>query len=100
MVVCRQFRATGTSNQTLIQPFINYNLPYGWFLSSSPIITANWQSSSGNRWLVPIGGGVGRLIKLGGLPMQVSVQAFDNVERPAGAPRRSLRFGVSFLFPK
>jgi hypothetical protein len=87
-------------NQTLIQPFINYNLPNGWFLSSSPIMTANWQSASGNRWLVPIGGGIGRLIKLGALPMQISVQAFDNVERPAGAPRWSLRFGVSFLFPK
>ena len=63
-------------------------------------MTANWQSASGNRWLVPIGGGIGRLIKLGALPMQISVQAFDNVEPPAGAPRWSLRFGVSSLFPK
>ena len=28
-------------NNFLLQPFINYNLPNGWFLTSSPIITAD-----------------------------------------------------------
>ena len=30
-------------NQMLIQPFVNYNLPDGWYLTTSPVITANWQ---------------------------------------------------------
>ena len=31
-------------SQMLIQYFINYNPPDGWYLSSSPIITANWKA--------------------------------------------------------
>ena len=30
----------------LIQPFLNYNLPKGWYLTSSPIITADWNSKT------------------------------------------------------
>ena len=29
-------------NTFLAQPFINYNMAHGWFLTTSPIITANW----------------------------------------------------------
>jgi hypothetical protein len=43
-------------SQFLVQPFINYNLSDGWYLVSAPIITANWNASSGNKWTVPIGG--------------------------------------------
>jgi hypothetical protein len=52
-------------NQMTLQYFINYNLKKGWYLTSSPIITANWKASSGNVWVVPFGGGVGRIMKLG-----------------------------------
>jgi hypothetical protein len=31
-------------SQMLIQPFINYNFPRGWYLTSSPIVTANWKA--------------------------------------------------------
>jgi hypothetical protein len=50
-------------NQVLMQPFLNYNLQKGWYLSTSPIITADWKASSGNVWVVPLGGGVGRVMK-------------------------------------
>ena len=43
-------------SQLLIQPFVNYNLPDGLYLTSVPIITANWEASSGNKWTVPVGG--------------------------------------------
>jgi hypothetical protein len=46
-------------SQMVIQPFVNYNLPDGWYLSSVPLITANWEASSGNTWTVPVGGGGG-----------------------------------------
>mgnify|MGYP001451483501 FL=1 len=41
-------------NKMLIQPFLNYNLPKGWYLTSSPIITANWNQVENKRWTVPI----------------------------------------------
>ena len=42
-------------NQMLMQPFVNYNLKRGWYLASSPIITANWEINPNQRWEVPVG---------------------------------------------
>jgi hypothetical protein len=84
----------------LIQPFVNYNLPDGLYLVSAPIITANWEASSGDKWTVPVGGGVGKLFKLDKLPINTQLQAFYNVERPQFAADCQLRFQLQFLFPK
>jgi hypothetical protein len=32
-------------NAMLLQPFLNYNLPKGWYLTTGPIITANWEAN-------------------------------------------------------
>jgi hypothetical protein len=69
-------------------------------LTSSPIITANWQADSGNRWTLPIGAGVGKIFKLGSQPMNVQLQGYDNVVSPNGGADWQLRFQVQFLFPK
>ena len=87
-------------NQTLIQPFVNYNLPEGWYLVSSPIITANWEADSDNTWTVPLGGGIGKVFRIGGLPVNTSAQAFYNVEKPDFGADWSLRVQLQFLFPK
>jgi hypothetical protein len=87
-------------SQMLIQPFVNYNLPNGWFLVSAPIITANWEASSDDTWLVPLGGGAGRVFKIGPQPVSVGLQAYYNVEKPEFGLDWSLRFAISFLFPK
>ncbi len=87
-------------NQTLLQPFVNYNLADGWYLSSSPVITANWSAASSQRWSVPIGGGGGRIFKIGGQPINASVQAFNYVERPSAGPDWALRLQVQLLFPR
>ena len=87
-------------NQFLGQYFINYNLPDGWYLTSAPVITANWEAGSGNKWTVPIGGGFGKVFRVGKLPMNASFAAFSNVVRPDNGPDWSLRFQISFLFPK
>ena len=33
-------------------------VPHGWYLNTSPIITADWLAASGERWTVPVGGGL------------------------------------------
>jgi hypothetical protein len=48
-------------SQLLLQPFVNYNLTGGWHLASSPIVTANWNATSGTRRNFPIGGDVGKI---------------------------------------
>jgi hypothetical protein len=52
-------------SQLLIQPFVNYNLPDAWYLVSAPIITADWEASSGNKWTVPLGGGGRETVQAG-----------------------------------
>jgi hypothetical protein len=82
------------------QYFINYNFKSGWYFSSTPTITADWEADSDDRWTVPIGGGVGRLVKLGKQPVDLKLQGFYNVEKPKGTADRSLQLQVKFLFPK
>jgi hypothetical protein len=86
-------------NQMTLQPFLNYNLPHGWYLTTSPIVTANWLASSGDKWTVPVGGGVGRLFKVGKLPINAQVQAFYNVVKPQYGSTWTLRFQIQALFP-
>ena len=87
-------------NQLLIQPFVNYNMADGWYLTSAPIITANWEVSSDDRWTVPIGGGIGKIFHLGHQPMNAQLQAFYNVETPDAGPEWTLRFQIQLLFPR
>ena len=87
-------------NQFVGQYFVNYNLSSGWYLSSSPVITANWEAPSGNRWTVPLGGGVGRLVRFGKQPVDFKLAAYANVEKPEFGPDWSLQFQVKMLFPK
>ncbi len=95
---------TGDSSVSLFtwQPFVNYNLPKGWYLTTSPIITANWKNSSDDTWTVPLGGGFGRVFRVGALPpMNSSLQAFYNVENPSNVgPAWSLRCQLQLLFPR
>jgi len=66
-------------NAMTLQPFFNYNLPEGWYLTTSPIITANWEADSNNRWTLPVGGGIGRVLKIGDQPVNAQVNAYYNV---------------------
>jgi len=81
------------------QYILNYNLPNGWFLQSNATITRNWLADSDNGWTVPVGGGFGKIFKIGKQPMSLSVQAFSNVVRPTGGANWSAMVQLSFLFP-
>jgi hypothetical protein len=87
-------------NQMLLQYFINYNMKKGWYLSSSPILTADWQASSGNIWTIPFGGGIGRVTKLGFQPVNITAQFYGNAVHPEGASPWGMRLQIAFLFPK
>jgi hypothetical protein len=86
-------------NLMTFQPFINYNMPDGWFLVSSPVMTANWEATSGNRFTIPLGGGFGRVFKIGKQPINAQIQAFGYADKPAGGPDWTLRTQWTFLFP-
>jgi len=49
---------------------------------------------------VPIGLGVGRLVKFGKQPVDFKLQPFWYAEKPDNGPDWSLQFQVKLLFPK
>ena len=87
-------------NQSLFEPFVNYNLPNGWYLISDIIMTANWDLKGSDVWTVPLGGGVGKLFKIGSQAMNARAEAYYNVAKPDNAPDWQWGFTVQFLFPK
>ena len=88
-------------NQMLIQPIVNYNFAEGWYLVSSPIITANWEASNNDRWTVPLGGGIGKIFKIGDQAVNGQVQAFYNVVSPDNVGGNwTIRVQLQLLFPK
>lgn len=86
-------------NKLTVQPIISYQLGGGWYLNSAPIITADWTSDSGNRWNVPLGGGVGKLQRFGKLPVDLKITYYNYVEKPVFGPDWSVLFGVKFIIP-
>jgi hypothetical protein len=89
-------------NQTSVQYFVNYNLAHGWYISSAPILTGNWEIKQGNQWTVPFGMGVGKLHRIGKLPVNFLVQGFYNAVRPEkamGGSEATLRAQLQFVLP-
>jgi hypothetical protein len=88
-------------NQFLLQWFVNYNMKKGWYLKSAPINTANWRAPGNiGVWTVPVGGGVGRIMKLGFQPVNLSAEFYGNAVHPAEASPWTLRLSFTLLFPK
>jgi hypothetical protein len=88
-------------NQFLIQPFLNYNFSNGWYLTSTPGITANWEAEDKrNRWTAPIGGGIGKVMFRGEKrPINIRLQGFYFLEKPDLAPDWTLQLQFQILFP-
>jgi hypothetical protein len=98
-------------NQMLLQYFVNYNLKKGYYVTSGPIVTANWESTGsvdaatgndvpGGTWTVPFGGGVGQIRRLGFQPINWTVQFYGNAVHPPGASPWSFKFQIALLYPK
>lgn len=92
------------SNQSVfaLQPFINYNLPKGYYLSTSPKVTANWKSEPENQWTIPLGLAFGRIIKPKNfIPFNIQAGAYYNIEKPEFVGSDwTLRLSVTALIPK
>ena len=89
-------------NQMTLQYFVNYNFAHGWYLTSSPIVTADWKAGTGDKWTVPFGGGVGKVFRLGKLPLNGQLAAYWNAVSPNDLPAPSwqLRAQLALLLPR
>jgi hypothetical protein len=91
--------ANAPVNSGAIQPFINYNLKGQWAISTSPIMSVNFNAPGNQKWSIPLGGGVTKTFKLGDQPMQLGIFYYTYVERPITTPQNFLRVNWSLLFP-
>ena len=90
-----------SSNNFFFQYFVNYNLPKAWYLTSAPIITANWDAvNSDDIWVVPFGGGFGKVFKIGEQPINFNCGVYYNAQRPNGYGDITTRFQLQLMFPK
>jgi hypothetical protein len=91
-------------NQFLLQYFINYNFKGGWYVTSAPINTADWtQAQNKDKWTVPVGIGVGKIMRWGKQPVNMQLHYYYNVVRPTGAVPSgpyTVRFFLQFMFPR
>lgn len=87
-------------NKLYLQYFINYNLPKALFISWQPIVTANWNAPEGEKWLVPFGANIGKVVRWGKQPINLQAGAYYNAVRPENAGDWQTRLMISLLFPK
>lgn len=86
-------------NAFLMQPFANYNFGEGWYVGSSPLITANWLAAGNEAWTLPVGANVGKVVKIGGkLPVNLSIGAYYNVMRAEYGATWQLRTQATLIF--
>jgi hypothetical protein len=81
------------------QIFITKNLPKGWYVNTSPIITYNWEAKNDDGLTLPLGGGFGRLFRLGKLPINASLGYYRFIEHPQNA-NDLLRIQLKLILPK
>jgi hypothetical protein len=89
-------------NQLQIETSFSYNLPHGWYLVTAPTMNADWTQATGERWLVPFGGGAGRTFDIRNQAVDSNVTLYYNAIRPAGQlfPRWQLSLQFTLIYPK
>jgi hypothetical protein len=85
-------------NQMTIYGFAFYNFKRGWYLVSTPIVTADWTAERDHRWTVPVGGGAGKLFKIGNQPLNARAQYFNDVRTTTGGSDWQLQTQLQFIF--
>ena len=85
--------------QSTNQYFINYNTP-DYYINTSPTVTYNWEADSDEAWTIPVGAGIGKVVRFGETPVDMRASAYWNVERPESAPDWYAEFQIKLLFPK
>lgn len=85
-------------NHTDIQYFIIHHLPDAWQLRASPHITVDWSASSGNKLTLPIAFGVGKMFKIGPMPVMLMAEYQYSVVSPDDiGPDNTIMIQANFI---
>ena len=83
------------TNQMNLQPIASLFFGKGWSLGYSGNILANWNAPSEDVWTVPVGLGLGKVVKLGRLPVKIQL-ASSTCRCIPGSPAGVERAGVDY----
>jgi hypothetical protein len=81
-----------------LNPFLFYNMKRGWYFAYSGVITSDWTASRDHRWTVPVGGGVGRVFKIGNQPLNARTEFLNNVRTTSYGPSWQVQEQLQFVF--
>lgn len=85
-------------NQTFVQPFVSFTTPDAWTLGLQAEASYDWERS---EWTVPVTATVGKLVRIGPLPVSLSGGVRYWAESPAFGPRDwGARFTATILLPR
>jgi len=84
-------------NRTFTQPFVSFTTKTQTTFGFNTETSYDWKSE---QWTVPLNVTVGQLLKVGKLPVSLTLGAKYYAEGSSIAPEWGLRFVVTFLFPK
>ena len=88
-----------TRQMSLIYAFV-HTLPNGWTVGTNPDMLVDWEASRGNRLTFPVGLQVGKLHKVGILPVKFDVQVQYYAVRPeVNSPKWNLQFQMTPILP-
>jgi hypothetical protein len=85
-------------NQTLLQPFVNYNLGRGLAVGAVMEASANWKADE--AWTAPLLFTVSKVAMLGKRPVNFQMGAGPMVVSPDGGANWRFRFAMTFMFPR
>ena len=90
------------TNQMNLQPVAAYFLPDGWSIGYSGNVLADWKASpASNTWTVPLGLGIGKVMKLGPLPVKFGLAGQYMVHHPdVGGQKWNIQLTVTPVLPK
>lgn len=88
-------------SQLNLQPLAALFFADGWNVGYSGNILANWKASSGDIWTVPVGLGVGKVVKLGRLPVKLQLALQYMPVRPQNSGQEwNVQIQVTPVIPK
>ena len=88
-----------TRQMSLIYAFVR-TLPNGWTVGTNPNMFVDWEASSGNKVSFPVGLQVGKLRKLGPMPVKFDLQVQYYAVRPqVYGPKWNLQLQITPLLP-
>jgi hypothetical protein len=88
------------TNQVNILPLVYRFWGEGWSVGYSGAITADWTAPGRNVWTVPVGVSVGKVIRLGILPVQIQIGGQYFAASPMGGPKWNLQLQLTPVIPR